>query len=677
MSRSGQLLQELKRRRVFRVAAVYAVVAFVIWQAGEIAFPALRLPEWSLTLVVVLTLLGFPIAVVLAWAFEITPEGVKLTEPPGEDAAAPQARGSAIAVAAGSALLVAVVAVAWILLSDRAPEGTASAKQEGSLLVLPFDNLGPPEDEFFADGVTEAIRDRLAALDGMGVISRQTANTYKASDKTVPEIGAELAGVAYVLEGTFQRERPGDPSSPVRVTVQLIRVADDQHLWSRHYDEEWIEVFRVQSEIAEHVARELDVTLLEPERRSSRATPTEDLEAYELYLRGKEAWGERFWHVRLLSSAESFGRAVELDPEFALAQAALSQALVSMYFQGLSDDLTRAAAALDAAARLEPDLVETQMAQGYYEYYATLNAERALERFDAVLRSQPNNSAALGMSGVILTRLGDWEEGIARMERAAELDPRNQARVGLLGTTYTLLRRHREAGQVWDRMIALNPRNPTFYTMKARNYLLWEGDREQARRVLELARDAVSTQPAFILAFSRLLIRVLGEEYAEALDGLTLDLLSDTTDANMSAYYLGQAELHSRMGRPELAAAYYDSARAVLEVAVSRGTTAFGRLGDDLALAYAGLGRKDEAVQTIESAVETAPIYLGPEMGVSLADDLAEIYVRVGEYEAAIDQLEYLLSVPSVITIPLLRVDPLYDPLRDHPRFQTLLESER
>ncbi|UCC71829.1 MAG: tetratricopeptide repeat protein [Gemmatimonadota bacterium] len=670
MSRPSQLLQELKRRRVFRVAVVYAAVAFVIWQAADFALPALRVPDWVPTLVVVLTLLGFPIAVVLAWAFEITPEGVKRTEAVGEGAAAPAGRGSIIAVAAGAALLVAVVAVAWILLSDRAPEDTASAEQQGSLLVLPFENLGPPEDGYFADGVTDAITVRLAALDGLGVFSRQTAYTFKGSNLTAREIGAEL-GADYILEGTVQRERPGDPTSRVRVIPQLIRVADDQHLWGDTYDEEVIEVFRVQSEIAERVARELDVTLLEPERRSSRASPTDDLEAYESYLRGREAWGQMFWDRRLLSSADLFGRAVELDPEFALAQTALSQALVAIYFRGRSDDPSRAAAALDAAVRLEPDLVETQMAQGYYEYYATLNAERALERFDAVLRSQPNNCDALGMSGVILTRLGKWEEGIARIERAAELDPRNQVRVGSLGIAYTGMRRHREAGRVWDRMIALNDSNPTFYTVKAQNYLLWEGNREQARRVLEQASNTVGIDPAWIISFSRLLIRVLGEEYADALDRLTLEVQRDTID-----YYQAKAEFSSRTGRPQLAAVYHDSARAVLEVAVSRGATAFGRLGDDLALAYAGLGRKDEAVQTIESAVEMAPIYMGADRGVSLADDLAEIYVRVGEYEAAIDQLEYLLSVPSIITIPLLRVDPLYDPLRDHPRFQALLERE-
>jgi tetratricopeptide (TPR) repeat protein len=358
-----------------------------------------------------------------------------------------------------------------------------------------------------------------------------------------------------------------------------------------------------------------------------------------------------------------------LDPDFGLAQAALSQALVTTYIHGLSDDLSGAAEALDAAVRLEPDLVETRMAQGYYEYYATQNAQRALERFDEVLRSQPNNSDALGISGGILQGLGQWEEGIARIERAAELDPRNQVRTGQLGISYTRMRRHREAGQVWDRLIALNDSNPTFYMLKAQNYLLWEGDREQARRVLKQGSNTVGIDPAWILSFSRLLIRVLGEEYAAELDRLTLGEPTDT-----SGYYLAKAEICSRTGRLELAAAYYDSARALLEVAVSGGASAFGRLGDDLALAYSGLGRKDEAIRTIESAVETAPIYLGAERGVSLADDLAEIYVRVGEYEAAIDQLEYLLSMPSIISIPLLRVDPLYEPLRGHPRFQTLLE---
>jgi TolB-like protein/Tfp pilus assembly protein PilF len=653
-------------------ASLWSTPSSLSSSGRPIAFPALSLPGWTLTFVVVFTLIGFPIALVLAWAFEITPQGVKRTEPVGDDTSAPQAPSSTIAVTAGTALLVAVVAVAWILLSDRAPEDAGSAGRDDKLMVLPFVNLGPPEDEHFASGVTEAITTRLTALDGMGVISRQTAYTYKDSDKTIQEIGAELAevDVAYILEGTFQRERPGDPSSPVRVTVQLIRVADDRHLWADIYDEEWAEVFRVQSEIAERVARELDVTLLEPERRSSRAIPTDIPEAYEFYLRGKEAWGEAFWDRRARSSAELFGRAVELDPDFALAQAALSQALVFLRFRGLSDDLSRAAAALDAAVRVEPDLVETRMAQGFYEYFGTQNAERALERFDAVLRSQPNNTDALGISGAILRRLGNWDEGIARSERAVELDPRNQVRLRQLGNAYTRVRRYREAGQVWDRMIAVNPSNPTFYTMKARNYLLWEGDREQARLVLEQASNTVGIEPAWILSFSRLLIRALGEEYAQALDRLTLEEQRDTIP-----YYFAKAELNSHTGQVQMAAAYYDSARAVVEVAVRRGATAMARYGDDLALAYAGLGRKDEAVQTIESAVEMAPIFLGTERGVSLADDLAEIYVRVGEYEAAIDQLEYLLSIPSTISIPLLRVDPLYDPLRDHPRFQALLEK--
>jgi serine/threonine-protein kinase len=162
---------------------------------------------------------------------------------------------------------------------------------------------------------------------------------------------------------------------------------------------------------------------------------------------------------------------------------------------------------------------------------------------------------------------------------------------------------------------------------------------------------------------------VLGEEYAGALDRLTLEGPRDTI-----GYYQVKAELYSRVGRAKLAAAYHDSARVVLEMAVSGGASAFDRLGDDLALAYAGLGLTDVAVQTMESAVETAPIYVGAERGVSLGDDLAEIYVRVGEYEAAIEQLEHLLSIPSFVSVPLLRVDPLYDPLREHPRFQALMQ---
>jgi len=676
MSRTRQLLQELKRRRVFRVATVYAAVAFVIWQAADFALPALRVPEWVPTLVVVLTLLGFPIAVVLAWAFEITPAGVKRTETSGEGEAAPTGRGSVIALTAASALLAAIIAVTWILLSGGAPEDERSAGGEDKLLVLPFENNGPPDEEFFANGVTDAITARLAALDGIGVISRHTAYSYKNSDRTIQEIAAELAepgvvSVAYVLEGTVQRERPSDPTSRVRVSPRLIRVADDTQLWATTYDEEVLDVLRVQSDIAERVARVLDVTLLEPERRSARARPTENVEAYEYYLRGNEYWGTAFYPVSARLATDMYTRAVELDPEFALAQAALARALAFLHFRGIDSDLPLATAALDAAARLGPDLAEVQMAQGYYLYYATQQFDEALERFESVLRTQPNNAEALTTSGAILRRQGKWDEAVARIERAVELDPRNQYYLGSLGGTLARMRRYPEADRIYDRLIALGSHNPSFYALKAEHYLAWQASIDLARSVVEQASSRAGMDPSPIVAFSPVLVRVLGEEYAQALDRLTVEQAADTLK-----YFFAKAELNARRGNARTAQAYYDSARAIPQGTVTGQSSGLVRSGDELAVVYGRLGRNDDALRTAQAAVALAPLSHDAQRGANLAMDLAEVYMMVGEYDLAIDQLELLLSIPSPVSIPLLRVDPLWDPLREHPRFHALLQRE-
>jgi TolB-like protein/lipopolysaccharide biosynthesis regulator YciM len=666
MSRFTRLLRELERRRVVRVAAVYAVVAFVVWQAADIAFPALRLPEWTLTLVVALTLLGFPIALVLAWAFDVTPSGVKRTEPRAAGAPARERSSTLVTAAWLTLFAVVVVAVGWIVLARGQRQALESGDQQ-KLVVLPFENLGAPEDEYFADGLTDEITARLADLQGLEVKSRQSAYAYKHSQLTAQQIGAEL-DVAYILEGTVQRERPGDPASRVRVIPQLIRVADDAHVWADTYDDEMSEIFRVQSEIAEQVAQALDITLLEPERRSLRQRPTQNLEAYEHYLRGNESWRQSFWPVAARAAADAYARAVELDPEFAVAYAALARARVWLYFRGLSADLSSALAVLDEATRLGPELVETQMARGYYHYYGDQDYERALEVFRAALRRQPNNAEALGIVGAIHRRQGVWDAAIASVERAVELDPRNQLLVAMLARTYEWMRRHREAERHWDRLIAIEPRNLSFYAMRANNILLAEGDIERARGVL---RDASShADPAVILVFARVLLRLFGDEYAAGLDELSLGDGSDTV-----RYFLAKAELNARRNITVPAQAYYDSARAVLEGIVGQGPAAYGRSAGDLAVAYAGLGRAEEAAQVARRAVERYPVSVDAVLGVDLIAGLAEVYTMIGDYDAAIEQLEYLLSVPSLVSVSLLRVDPLWDPLRGHPRFDALLEE--
>jgi TolB-like protein len=286
---------ELNRRRVYRVAVVYAAVAFVVWQAAEIAFPALNLPPWTLTFVVLLTLLGFPIALVLAWAFDITPEGVKRTALGAGAAPLSTRRGGAIVVAAGLAVVALVVAAGWFLLRE---EGGANVDRT-MLVVLPLENLGAADDEYFADGVSEEIHSKLSAVSALGVIGRTSARQYKNTDKTVSEVGVEL-GVDYIVDGAvrLQHQQGG---RVVRVNTELIRVSDARSIWSDTYEALLEDIFGVQTDIALRVAEALEVTLLEPERRSLAVRPTENLQAYDYYLLGRDYLGE--WELGAIEQA--------------------------------------------------------------------------------------------------------------------------------------------------------------------------------------------------------------------------------------------------------------------------------------------------------------------------------------------------------------------------------------
>ncbi len=257
------------------------------------------------------------------------------------------------------------------------------------IVVLPFENLGAPEDEYFANGTTDAITARLASVSGLGVISRQSAIQYKKTTKSIKQIGEEL-GVDYILEGTVQRERPGDPTSRVRVIPQLIRVADDTHVWADTYDETMTEVFRVQSDIAERVAAQLDVALLEPERRAIEKRPTENLAAYEAYLRG---W-DYYWTTGGVADAELsvqfFQKAVSTDPQFAEAWAGLASAYHELYWSyDRPEALAQETEAAKRAQELAPDLPETHLALGSVAY-AQRDFDKALEHFERAQRLQPS-----------------------------------------------------------------------------------------------------------------------------------------------------------------------------------------------------------------------------------------------------------------------------------------------
>ncbi len=613
--------------------------------------------------------------------------------PPGPPGPEPEAGGAAVAAprergaATGRRVLLwrraflgvlgvfalwGAVAAGWLLIGGRVFLPTAETELRAprtKLVVLPFENLGLPDDDYFADGVTEEITSRLSEIPEVGVISRTTAIQYKDTPKSVREIGEEL-DVDYILEGSVRWERAGGPSL-VRVTPQLIRVSDDTNIWTESYDAVLSEIFRVQSDIAENVALALDITLLEPQRRAIWARPTEDLEAYDYYLRGNDDYARRFVEEEARSAVEMYERAVELDNEFAHAYAALARALVWLNQQfGRGGTLPRARAAVDEALRLAPDLADAHMALGDYHYYGRLDFEQALQQYEWVRRRQPSNSDALALIAWIQRRQGEWEGSIVTAQRALELDPLNS--VWLIGQAqnYFYTRQYEQAEPYFLRAIATAPDVPYYYRWAAWFYLAWDGSPERAHRLLEQA--VLRIEPGHLLLggeSSWIILHVFGAEYAPALERLS----PDSADVDAGYYYLARAYLSAQRGDGEEARAFYDSARVEFEARVREATEEFAP-HSALGLAYAGLGRKEDAIREGELAIRLVPVTRDGSVGPDRVRDLARIYVMFGEYEAALDRLEYLLSIPSEFSPGLLRVDPFWDPLRADPRFQQLLE---
>ena len=576
-------------------------------------------------------------------------------------------------------LVVGFLVGVGVLFGWRRTRGGAEGAGPKRLAVLPFENLGRADDEYFADGMTEELTARLAGLHGLGVIGRTSAVQYKKTTKTIPQIGQEL-GVEYILEGTVRWEKPPHGPNRVRVTPQLIRVSDASHVWANVYDAVLADVFDVQSSIATQVAETLDVTLLAPERQALGVRPTANLEAYDSYLRGEDYDARQYREEDAHLAVRMYQRAVQLDPKFALAYAALARAhLFLSWIFDQTGELPKAQAALGRAQQLGPELAETHLALGYYYYWGSRDYDRALEQFGWVRERQPNDPDVISAIGYIRRRQGRWAEAVSDLARATELDPRNHSLFVELGETYRLLRRYSDAERALGRAISLAPEVPAYHAFRAGLYLMQDGNATRAKQVLQQA--ATTIDPARILTARlvdnlRVLVRVFVADYGEALARFPLRAAGGDT----AGYYMAKAEYYRVTSDTPRAHAYFDSARVVLEAKLAarpaNKATEFP-VEMALALAYAGLGRKADAIRLGREGAQLVPVSRDALAGPTVLLDLVEIYVRTGEYDAALDHVEYLLSIPSSVSIPLLRIDPLYAPLRGNPRFERLVQGKR
>ena len=571
------------------------------------------------------------------------------------------------------ALLVAVFAALWWW-PQRGPT-TPDAQERPIVAVLPFENLGAPDDAYFAAGITDEITSRLALIEGLGVISRTSARVHANTEKSIPEVGAEL-GAGYVLEGAIRWDKSREPGR-VRISSRLIRAADDTNLWLENYEREVDQIFELQSAIAARIAEALDVTLLLPVREALDDRPTENMDAYQAYLRGREQLdAPGFSREGFALGVQMFERATTLDPRFALAYARLSSMHSRMYHYGFDRTPARLRAARIAADRalaLEPNLAEGHLALGHYHYWGTREYELALAELERAREIEPNNSEVWLTTAYVKRRQGAMEEAIQLLERDRELSPLDPNVVVALGETHGTLRQYPEAEEAFRRAMALAPDDPYPYTELALLELRWRGDPEAARAVLASMPTVDNDESRRV----RFLVELLDRRFDAALETLAG---SSTEVFEAGAFYhhvtLLEGSTHLARGDENAARSPLLSARATLERALERDPDDH-RVHAALGLAHAALGHAPEAVRHAERAVALYPLEsdaLGAPVQIV---NLALVHALLGDADASVRALRDVLSIPSPMSVAWLEIDPRWDVLRSSDAFVALLEEFR
>ena len=660
----SSFFEEVKRRKVYRVAAAYVIAAGGIIQLASAAFPAWELPNWALRLVIVLLLIGFPIALILAWAFDVTPQGIKST--PALAPRMQRRRNIVMLVAVG----VIVSAVAGFFLLPRA----SAHKIDKSIAVLPFENLSDEkENAYFADGIQDDVLTNLSKIGDLKVISRTSVMPYRGKASNLREIGKAL-GVSTILEGSVRRI-----GNRVRVNVQLINAENDEHIWAEDYDRDLTDVFAIQTDLAKKITGELQAKLSPAEKALMERKPTENGEAYLAFVQAKNLGCAVEDFDKLKQSEQLYERAVQLDPNFALALArsSLLQSWIVHTFDRTSDRREKARTLAERALRLQPDLPEAHLAVGFSYYYGDNNYDAALREFEIAQRGLPNESEAYLAIGAIQRRQGKWTESTANLEKAASLNPKDSWPLQNLADNYQVLRNFDAANKTIDRGLNMNPDGVGLWETKSKLAIAEKGDFSVAEKAFAAAKSVPMTnQEKLRIAGSRAGVFVLERKYQEGLreaESLPDDLFHEFQQHLSDKYYLigfARKALQDQAG----AQAAFLKAKEILDLQIKQSPDS-PDMHIQLAKVLAHLGEKDAALAEAQRATELLPESKDAFGGPEIAAGVAEVYAILGENDRAIEILDGLLSRPSGVTVQGLKVNPIWDPLRNDPRFQALLDK--
>jgi TolB-like protein/Flp pilus assembly protein TadD len=667
-------LGEIKRRKVFQVAAVYLVVAWLIMQVVDVVNEPLSLPDWFDTVAIMLLAIGFPVAIILSWAFDITRGGVERTGPAGSEPAEtmPAKTGVAVnlAVIGGLALLVVLVGL-YVFLRGELVATTADTEARRSIAVLPLDNLSPdPQHAFFADAIHGEILTQLAKIGSLKVISQTSVMEYRDSPKNMREIGAELR-VATILEGGVQRL--GDN---VRINVQLIDAATDEHLWAETYDRALSaeNIFAIQSEMATAIAEALQATLSPAEVARLNERPTQNTRAYDFYLSGNGYYAQSDQIATIELAVDMYQRAVDEDPLFALAHARLSIAHSVVYWYSIDRTETRrelALAALERARDIRSGLPDVLLATAIYYYRAFRDYERALAELVELESAMPGNSELYETRALIHRRLAHWDQSIADMERAIEFDPRNTLLMTEQARTFLYQRDYDEAERVLARVLAFAPDNATAQLIDEQ-IQFFTGGELPSLSVLDGLPTALEDYGIWLQWTNEIYAR----DFMAAID--LLDAWERETVETVSEY-APKASLYGvtlvLSGRGDEAVTYLRDARAQIDTALASNVDD-PRLHIALGEVLAGLGETDAAIAAAREGMallETSRDALwGP---AHRKNAIFRVFLPAGAHDLAIEELGLYFEGPGLWSIEGLLPDPKLDPIRDDPRFQALVDE--
>jgi len=689
-------IEELRRRNVFKVGIAYAVTTWVLLQLTDVVAEILALPEWAPKLILLMLVVGFVPALIFAWAFEMTPEGIKLERD--------VVRQKSIAPKTGrkldySIIILLGLSLAYFIWESRFEQKTeefeAASKKiaeqaaepepfvpvreisaehaainKNSIAVLPFANRSAdPADMYFTDGIHDDLLTQLSRIDAFKVISRTSVMEYRDTTKNLRDIARELS-VANIMEGSVQRA--GDR---VRINVQLIDAATDEHLWAEIYDRRLTteNLFDIQSEIAKSIADALRATLTESQMASMATAPTDNLEAYDLYLQAKDfALGET--RINYQTALELYKEALKADPNFALAWVGLAKAHITNYwvYGGAPQDRQKSRDAIDRAKELDSSFPELFMAEGFYWYWGHLDYERALYNLNRTIEWNPGNAEAHMWRGWASRRAAKWEQSIESMKKSLQLNPRVAFNWTELSLTYQYLHRWDEALSANNKAFELD-RNSFWVKQTIAKYeLRRNGDINAALRLTAGAQH--TTEAEFVETF--MIVKSMAGEYEEALE--VARSLPDELEIQRQYIVLREdisAQILHFMGSDE-------DSRSAAQAGLFRLRTLRQRFGDDyrLDLAEARLfALSGEPAETVRAAVDKArqsqPVD-AVEHFASLYDH-ARLFAMAGMTQDAIEVLEPLLSPPSQTTNIFVELDPAFDGIREEPEFIAMMERHR